>query len=308
MRVGRGCHAGQVLLPVILSLLAALSYGVSDFAGAVGARRLRVLRGTTVTYAFAVVVLLIALPILGGVWSQQAVFWGAIAGVTAIVGFVAFYAALAAGPISLASPLIAALGSLVPVVIAVVLGEQLPALAWVAVVIALIGGALISVTKGDGAQVIRPRTIVLSIIAGVGLGLSIAALDQAPDESKVIPAVVEIGVGLVLLLLLLAAVKLSAPLRRGLSILDEEHEEDAMPSPRRALLASSFGGVLLGVANALILAALQSGSLAVVSVLIGLYPIATILLARVLHGEKLLPLQLLGVALALAASVLLALA
>lgn len=297
-----------MLLPVILSLLAALSYGVSDFAGAVGARRLRVLPGTAVTYGFAVVVLAIALPVLGGAWSRDAVLWGAIAGVAAIVGFVAFYAALAAGPISLASPLIAVLGSLVPVAIAVALGEQLSPLAWVAVAAALMGGALISVTRSGPTQKILPRTVMLSVVAGVGLGLSIVALDQAPDESRVIPAVVEIAVGLVLLLLLIATVRLSAPLRRGLSILDHEHDESVLPTARRALLASAFGGVLLGVANALILAALQSGSLAVVSVLIGLYPIATIVLARILHGERLLPLQLLGVGLAIGASALLAFA
>lgn len=297
-----------MLLPVILSLLAALSYGVSDFAGAVGARRLKVLPGTTVTYALAVVVLLIALPIIGGQWSYDAVLWGALAGLAAIVGFVAFYAALAAGPISLASPLIAVLGSLVPVAIAVALGEQLSVLAWIAVAIALIGGGLISVTRSDHPQRILPRTVLLSVVAGVGLGLSIAALDQAPDESRVIPAVVEIGSGLILLLILLLAVKLIAPLRRGLGILDAEHTEESLPTPRRALLASVIAGVLLGVANALILAALQSGSLAVVSVLIGLYPVATILLARVLHGERLLPLQLLGVGLAIGASVLLAIA
>lgn len=295
-----------MLLTVVLSLLASVSYGVSDFAGAVGARRLRVLPGTTVTYAFAVVVLVLALPILGGEWSSDAVLWGSLAGVAAIVGFVAFYAALAAGPISLASPLIAVLGSLVPVAIALVLGEQLAPLAWIAVVIALAGGALISVTRSEGSQQIRPRTVVLSVVAGIGLGLSIAALDQAPVASRVIPAVMEIGVGLVLLLALLAVVRLVPAVRRGLSILDAE--QDAPPTPRRAFLASALGGVLLGVANALILAALQSGSLAVVSVLVGLYPIATIVLARILHGERLLPLQLLGVALAIAASVLLAFA
>jgi drug/metabolite transporter (DMT)-like permease len=164
------------------------------------------------------------------------------------------------------------------------------------------------VTRSDHPQRILPRTVVLSVIAGIGLGLSIVALDRAPIESRVIPAVVEIAVGVVLLLLLLAAVRLIAPLRRVLGVLDEQHDEESLPSPRRALLASALAGVLLGVANALLIAALQSGSLAVVSVLIGLYPVATILLARILHGEKLLPLQLFGVVLAIAASVLLALA
>lgn len=294
---------------MVLSLLASLSYGVSDFAGAVGARRLRVLPATAVTYSFALVTLVIGLGIIGGEWSGNAVMWGAIAGVAAIVGFVCFYAALAAGPISLASPLIAVLGSLVPVVIAVGSGEVLSTLAWIAVLVAVAGGALISVTRPDpNAQKIRPRTIVLSVVAGVGLGLSIAALDRAPAESRVIPAVVEIGVGLLLLLAVLAAVNLIPGVRRAMGILDEKHEESAMPTQRGALLASVGAGILLGVANALILAALQSGSLAVVSVLVGLYPIATILLARVLHGERLLPLQLLGVGLAIGASVLLALA
>lgn len=58
----------------------------------------------------------------------------------------------------------------------------------------------------------------------------------------------------------------------------------------------------------MLLLALQSGSLAVVSVLVGLYPVGTILLARIVYGEKLTPVQIGGVVLAIAASVLLALA
>jgi len=291
---------------VVFSLVTALSYGVSDFLGAVGARRLKVLPGTAVTYVFALLTLLVMLPLIGGAWSADTVLWGAIAGVSAILGFLAFYAALAAGPMSLASPLIAVIGSLVPVVIALLLGERLPVLAWIAIVLALAGGALISVTRGGAGSGIPRKTVVLSVLAGVGLGGSIAALDRAPQDSGVTSAVVEITVGVALLGVLLLAVRLSARSRSALAMLDEEQEADRIPSQPRAWAASAVGGVLLGIANGVLLLALQSGSLAVVSVVVGLYPVATIILARVVYGEKLTPLQLGGVALAIAASVLLA--
>ena len=296
-----------MLVTVALSLVTALSYGVSDFLGAVGARRLKVLPGTAVTYGFALLTLLVMLPLIGGAWSAETVLWGAVAGVSAIIGFLAFYAALAAGPMSLASPLIAIIGSLVPVVIALLLGEQLPPLAWAAIVLALLGGALISVTRGGSRAGIPRKTGVLSVLAGVGLGGSIAALDRAPQDSGVTAAVVEITVGVVLLGVLLLAVRVSARSRSALAMLDEEQAAELVPSRARAWAASAVGGVLLGVSNGVLLIALQSGSLAVVSVIVGLYPVGTIVLARIVYREKLTLVQLGGVVLAIAASVLLAL-
>lgn len=299
---------GLVINTVLLALVSSLSYGVSDFLGAVGARRLRVLPGTTITYMFAFATVLLALPIVGGAWSFEPIVWGAIAGIAAIGGFITFYAALAAGPINLAAPLIAVLGALVPVTIAIVLGEQLKVLAWVAIVLALIGAGLISVTRRGAPRAIPIKTLVTSVISGTMLGLSIAALDQAPTESGVTAAVVEIAVGVVLLGVLVLLSRYSGVARRTLSVLDEEHDLQRLPTVTRARLASASGGILLGVGNALLLAALQSGSLAVVSVLIGLYPVATMVLARIVHGERLNRVQLAGVALAIAATVLLALA
>ncbi|CAN5264210.1 DMT family transporter [soil metagenome] len=296
-----------MLITVLISVAAAVSYGVSDFLGAVGARRLRVLPGTAITYLFAFAALSVALLVVGGEWSPSALFWGTAAGVAAIAGFLAFYAALAAGPMSLASPLIAVVGSAVPVLIAVVLGDRLPPLAWAAVGIALVGGLAISITRRGDASGIPRKTVVLAILAGALLGLSIAALDRTPVEAGLVPAFVEILVGLALLAVLLVAVRVSRTVRRWLSILDEE-QGGPQPSRARARAVSAGAGVLLGAANALILLGLQSGSLAVVSVLVGLYPVATIVLAGLVYRERLTTVQLGGVALALVASVLLALA
>ena len=296
-------------MTVALALTAALSYGVSDFLGAVGARRIRVLPGASITYLFALVAIIVFLVFVPGVWSPQAIVWGSVAGVAAIVGFLFFYAALAAGPMSLAAPLIAVVGSLVPVTIAVALGEQLSPPAWFAVILALVGAGLISVTRSGAPSRIPPKTVAFSIIAGALLGLSIVSLDRAPHDSGVVAAAVEIAVGVALLGVLLLAHRLNAGARRLLAMLDADHGGHGGPelSVPRARLASASGGILLGISNGLLVLALQSGSLAVVAVLIGLYPIGTIVLARIVHSERLSRVQLVGVVVALAASVILAL-
>src|SRR6185369_12127108 len=108
-----------------------LFYGVSDFLGGVAARRASTLVVTTVTYLAATVALGLAAVVVPGVWSAEAVRVGALAGIAAVVGFVAFYAALAAGPISLLAPGIALVQSVVPVCVGVFfLGERLHLPGW----------------------------------------------------------------------------------------------------------------------------------------------------------------------------------
>ncbi len=296
----------RVLFTVLLALTASVSYGVSDFAGAVAARRLRVIPATAATYSVALVTLAALLLVVPGAWSSGSVMWGAAAGIAAVVGFVAFYAALAAGPMSLAAPLIAVLGSLVPVLVAVALGESLPLLAWVAIGLAIVGAGLISVTRRAEAPRLRPRTVVLSVVAGASLGLSVVFLDRVPSDSGITAAVVEIAVGVGALGATLGLARVVPAVARAADSLD-----DAPPSSGtrgRALAISAVAGVLLGIANAALVVALLGGSLAVVSVLVGLYPAATILLARLVHGERIGPLQVVGVVVAIGASVLLALA
>ncbi|HEY1104714.1 MAG TPA: EamA family transporter, partial [Agromyces sp.] len=128
---------------VALALGAALAYGVADFFGGVAARRATVFASTTVNYAVAALVLVVVVAMTGGTWSTQTVVSGLIAGVLALIGFLAFFAALAAGPISLVTPVIALLSSAVPVGAALVLGEPLSPLVWLAVALAVVGSVLI---------------------------------------------------------------------------------------------------------------------------------------------------------------------
>lgn len=65
-----------------------------------------------------------------------------------------------------------------------------------------------------------------------------------------------------------------------------------------------LGGVLDAAANALYLLAAQRGQLAVVGAIVALYPASTVLLARLLHGERIGPVQRIGLALAVPALIL----
>jgi drug/metabolite transporter (DMT)-like permease len=276
---------------MLLALASSLFYGVSDFLGGVAARRASTLVVTTITYLAATVALGVAAVAVPGVWSAEAVKVGALAGIAAVLGFVAFYAALAAGPISLLAPGIALIGSLVPVCAGVFfLHERLAALGWLGIVAGLAAGVLLGVPTGSHVGRVGRRAAVLAVVAGLALGLSIVGLDATPADAGMVSVLVEVAVGLVLLVGVVLARR--APWR---------------DTPRDVVRAALVAGALLGAGNGLLMAALYRDALSVVAVLVGLYPLGTVLLARLVLRERLSAPQLAGVGLAVVGSVLLGL-
>ncbi|MGQ0482982.1 MAG: EamA family transporter [Pseudonocardia sp.] len=72
----------------------------------------------------------------------------------------------------------------------------------------------------------------------------------------------------------------------------------------RTLRLALLGGALDALANALYLLAAQRGQLAVVGAVVALYPVTTVVLARVVHREPIGARQRFGLALAVPALVL----
>ena len=346
-----------MLLIVVLALGAALLYGVADFMSGVAARRIPVLGATTINYAVASVVLTIVVAAVGGAWSAPAIVSGVVAGLLAAVGFLTFTAALAAGPISLMTPLIALLSSAVPVVVALVLGERLEPIAWIAIVVAIVGSVLIGVERRVSARELKPRTLVFGVISGVGFGFATVALDAAPADAGMVPVFLDTTVGFVLLLALVGLARTLPVMQRVVGVLDAHPTElaprpteaaphlaepaphpteaaphlaepvphlAATPAPgaarlaldriraadprRRARVLAGAAGLFIGGANVLLMIALHAGSVAVVAVLVNLYPVATVLLAWIVLRERINAVQGTGVVLAVAASVMLGLA
>lgn len=290
---------------VLLALMSSVFYGASDFLGALSSRKIPVITASVAIYAAATVSSGIAFIFVPSVWSAPAVWSGTIAALFAVVGMVTFYAALAIGPMSLLAPLIALIQTAVPVTVAAMTGQSLSLLGWTAVALALLATTLISVSTGATVERISTRGAVLAFISGITLGLTVVALDFAPDDSGVIPAFLDITVGLLILLPLVALRRF----RRSDSWMRWE-VAIALPALHVSLGVwglAALGGLMLGVGNVLLVVALHSGNLAVVAVLVSLYPLVTVLLAWAVLKERIGLVQFLGVILAITAAVMLGL-
>ena len=293
-----------MLIVVVLALGAAAVYGASDFFGAFAARRIHLVTATLFNYAVAAVVILPAIAIVGGAWSSGAMWSGVICGALAVFGLLAFYGVLAIGPMSLLSPLIALIQSVVPVAIAALTGQGLSVLGWVAIGIGIVALLLLAPAPKRGQDHISRRGALLAVASGLLLGASLIVLDFAPKDSGVVPAVWEIFTGVAILAIAWVGLRLLGRRASVFSFLQPGPDAVRTLSSRRAWLAAAFSGVLVAFADTFIVLALHRGNLAVVSVLTSLYPVVTVILAATLLKERMTKLQFVAVALVIAASLL----
>jgi drug/metabolite transporter (DMT)-like permease len=88
---------------LVLSLIAALGYGVSDFVGGLAARRTAVLSVVMLSYPVGFAGLLAIAPLAGGAITVHGLLMGALAGVISGLAIIWFYAALAVVAVVLVS-------------------------------------------------------------------------------------------------------------------------------------------------------------------------------------------------------------
>lgn len=172
-----------------LALASATSFGISDFVGGVASRRVAALRVVLVSTPVSMVMLGALAMIGGGHITPGAVMLGVLGGLSQALGIWWFYAAMAAGPISVVSPLAAVVDASVPVCIGRVLGERPGMLASAGIAVALAAVVLISWHTGDGGsrQRLTRGAIWLTIASGVALGLNFVFLDRTPPEAGLWP-------------------------------------------------------------------------------------------------------------------------
>jgi len=281
------------MLAIVLALASSLGYGCADYAGGLASRGTSVLWVTLISIPVGLSLLVVLLPVFPAYWSGPAVVWGGLSGVFSAGAFALVYASLAVGPMSILSPLTAVISAAVPVAVGVGLeGEQLTGTAAAGIGLALVAVVAISAAGGTGGTRPAPRPLVMAAAAGASIGLQFICLQRSPVDSGIAPAIAgRVVAGLILA----AAFAVSRP--RG----------GARPS-RPAVLIAAASGVMDTFANLAVLLAVRQGSLAVVAVIVALYPGSTVLLARLTLGERLSRSQAAGLGGAAAAVILLALA
>jgi drug/metabolite transporter (DMT)-like permease len=302
------------MLTVLVGVTAALVYGSADFLGGIASRRISPIRVTAIGAASGLVALFVAEAFIGGRWSWEAILYGGISGVTGAIAITLLYACLAIGPMSILSPLTALVSAFVPLMAGVFRGERLPLIGYVAIGIALVAVVLVGFVKEEGA--VRPslKALLMAIGSGSMIGAFLILIDLTPDDAGLVPLIanravngfVMFAVVGVLALWMRRRARSAHPIGRAP---DTEAPVGMLSSGWRAgLWIAVAGGVIDATANALLLVGLRLGELSVMSVLTALYPAGTIILAAFVLRERIAPVQVVGLILALIAAGMLAVA
>lgn len=214
-----------------------------------------------------------------------ALAWGMVAGLGGGTGVLLLYRGLARGRMSVVAPITGVEAAVIPVVFGLIAGERPSTGAMVGIALALVAVVLVSssasTSGGDGGAGLPE-----ALGAGLAFGIFFIALDRGGSDTGIWPLVGAriSSISLVLIVAAVARVKLKPP-----------------PGSMPAIAAT---GVLDVTANLFYLVAVRQGLLSLVAVLTSMYPAATVALARVFLKERLAPLQLVGIALALIAVIL----
>lgn len=275
---------------LVLALTSAAVFGAADFAGGLGARRTGAFVTTVASQACGLLALAAVLAFLPGRPDPTSLAWGAAAGVAGGSGLVLFFRAMATGPMGVVSPLTAALTAGVPLVGGLLLGDRPGPLALAGVVLGV--GAVVLGSRDPSAPGGRlaPGVLAATIAAGSAFGLFFILLANSTPIAGLWPLLAARGASLSLLGLV------ALTLRRRVH-----------PAPG-TIGVVALSGVLDMAANVAYLLAVQQGLLSITAVLASLYPLSTVVLSRMVLGERLAGVQRVGVVLALGAVVLVAVA
>ena len=288
------------MLAVGLGLLVAATYGAGDFFGGLASRRRTATMVVLWSQGAGLVGLAVLGPFRGGSPSAGDLGLGGAAGLVGLSGVLLLYRGLAVGRMAVVAPVTAVGAACVPLVAGVLGGEGLPATRVVGAVLALGGVALLSggsravvaaAERGEaGTGRVGPAAeLALALGAGVAFGIVFVLLAGVGDDAGLWPVLVQRSASVPTLLV--AATVAGVPRRASLDDL-------------RLIVPA---GLCDAGANALFVVAARTGALSVVGVVSSLYPAATVLLAAVVLKEHVARSQGIGLLLAAAGVVLLAL-
>jgi drug/metabolite transporter (DMT)-like permease len=256
-----------------VALFAAIAYGASDFLAGVASRRSSALLTTSIALAIELAMSCLAVWFFHGHGaSANTLTREAISGIGSAAGTLALYHGFAVGRMSVVATLSGVLTVVIPAVVGLLLGNRLPVLSLGGIVAAVPAIALVCWSpNGLPARSPQPARngAVFGVIAGLSFALLFIALDRAGTASGAWPLIP--GQAVACLIVLPVAL-------RGLRRPDRPSRGAVVP----AVIAAVVGG-LAGLAY---LAATGLGQLAVIAVLAAMYPAVTVLLARIVLGER----------------------
>jgi drug/metabolite transporter (DMT)-like permease len=264
---------------IALALGASLTWGFADFFGPLKGRTLGALRVLVYVQLGGLVVIALIVAIRGKGPADLAALFAIPAAISGTLGLYAYYRGMAVGAMSIVAP-IAGISAAVPVIFGIATGDRPSLWQWLGIAGALGGVFLASREPGPGARV--AAGVGLALLAAIGFGGYFPPMHEAGNAdfwwASLFFRMTSTSV-------ILAAVAIRRP---SLAV-------DPIQVPVLALIGI---GDMLG--NLLFAAASTSGLVSITSVLASLYPIVTVVLARLVLKERVARSQEAGIALTLA--------
>lgn len=264
-------------------LASAATWGAGDFAGGLAARRVPLFVAVLLSQALGLVlVVILALVVQERIPPASSWLWGGAAGLAGALGVTCLYGSLAVGRMGIAAPLSGVIAAALPVIYTWSRLGAPRALGLAGIAVALVGIVLVSAPKAE-----RPpaRVLALAITSGLGFALFYILMGESTPDA--------------FLWTLSAARVASCIALVGILVVTR-------PGWGKPGFPVVLAGLCDTLGNAFFLLATRAVRLDVAVVLASLYPVTTVILARLVLKEKLTPLQAWGAAVMLAAIPLIA--
>lgn len=279
-----------------ITLLSAAAFGTVDFLGGVASKRDAALLVTAGSHLVAAVVVAVSLVFMAPDRSLNSTELGLslFSGLASGFGVLALYAGFAQGKMGFVSAIAAAVSGGAPALFDLARGTTVGPVTLVGLGLAVLAAVLVSLSGEEDVEGANAKTAALfAVVSGVCFAVGILAFDALSSAASGLSG--SVGSLPVLWARVASAVvlgALAAVRYRRVTV------------SRSAAAATLGAGLFDSVANVALLQAIMLGPLVLVSPIQALYPIPTILLARVFLKERLHGLQLAGMAVALVALLL----
>jgi drug/metabolite transporter (DMT)-like permease len=263
-------------MAILLSLLSSLVWGGSDFVGGLVSRRKPAMVVVAWNASFGFLLSTVAVVVTGG-WHGPYGWapWGMAAGASGSLGLICYYLALSTGTMGVVAP-VTSLGTVVPVAVGILSGETPSRITLGGIVVAIVGIVLTSGPEFGAAAAARP--VVIAMLAGIFFGFFFVFANKGADDSP---------------LLTLWAMRVTVAGAFAIAALALRTTGGL--EARDYLWVFGIAAGDMG-ANLLFTIASTKGYVSITSVLSSLFPVVTVLLARVVLSERLRRVQIAGVA------------
>ena len=265
---------------IALALGASLTWGVADFFGPLKGRTYGALRVLFYVQLGGLVAIAAVVAVRGKGPADSATLLAIPAAISGTLGLYAYYRGMAVGAMSIVAP-IAGISAVVPVTFGIVTGERPSSWQLFGIAAALGGVFLASREPGRGGPKIAAG-VGLALLAAIGFGGYFPAMHAAGDADFW-------WASLIFKMTATSVIVATVAIRRPTLGIER------VQIPILALIGI---GDMLG--NLLFAAASTSGLISVTSVLASLYPIVTVILARLVLKERVARAQEAGIVLTLA--------